>query len=109
MGNCSPGLEKMTLQEVLPRLMLYLLVIVGLLGGFVYARLALDDIKKHKAVRQVLNWASMLSCFYVSVLWGGQELRIWVISPAFGRPALLLAISALTWKGILSWNSRGRR
>lgn len=50
---------------------------------------------------RVLCLGTAVICWYCAVLWGGQQLRLWLISPEFGRPALGLTLAALTWFGLL--------
>ena len=58
------------------------------------------------------GWPFLMGCLlvaismYPAVLWGGQALGIWTITPEWGRPALVMTLAGLNWLALLIVGSR---
>lgn len=88
---------------------LWTLLVVGwgAAGAAIYLRLIWRARRTLQRAPLALGVIIAVVCAYPAILWGGQELGWWTISPDWGRPALVLSLAANAWLGLLALRQPG--
>lgn len=84
----------------------WLLVGVSTLAAARYAYLTWRSRGNVPLMALALGGLIVLVCTYPAVLWGGQIIGQWTITPDLGRPALVFAMAALLWLSILAYDRK---
>lgn len=87
----------------------YAVMFFGAAGAGMYLYLTWQARHRVKFTSLVLGLLIAGTCAYPAVLWGGQTLGWWVVTPEYGRPALGLTLVALVCLGLLAYAPVERR
>lgn len=83
-----------------------LIVVTGLLSGMLYFYLTVQA--RVGGLRALIGLMLSAVCLYPAIVWGGQILGLWVVTPELGRPALFLTLGGLGWIAMAAYGGRRR-
>ncbi len=86
----------------------YAVVAAGTLDVLVFVYLVYRARKTLAAAGMLMGVLIVGATGYSAVLWGGQLLGVWTITPEYGRPAQALALFVVLWLGILALGQRSK-